>query len=113
MFNFLEMAGNHEERKVANFKQNDLEIDTALVNDGKQPYETAIKYPSLYPTTHHWVIIEGYDSKAEAQVGHDKWVEIMTTNPPEVLADCLNAGTADLLDAMGGGERLKHPRKEF
>jgi len=98
MFDFLMDAGNYSERKVDNFENEDCIIDTCAVSDGNKPYETGIQH-ILY-NNNQWVIVEAYNSKDEAQIGHDKWVKIMTSeNLPDTLKDCQNAGIAGFLDA--------------
>lgn len=75
MFDFMNMMGNHEARLVANFKSELLTIDTCMVTDSDQPYETGISVSSYEGGK--WIIVEMYDCKEEAQKGHDKWVEML------------------------------------
>jgi hypothetical protein len=86
---FLSMAYNHDERMVDRYESDDLVIDTCFVTDGAHDYETAIRSP-LY-NNNKWVIVEAYDTKDEAQKGHDNWVDTMTNNPPDKLVECLNS----------------------
>lgn len=81
LFDFIDMADNYEDRKVARFEEinNDLIIDTAWVNDCKPPYETAIQHKNY--NNGQWVIVEHYETKEKALSGHMKWVKIMTTEP--------------------------------
>ena len=86
MFDYFDMAYNYEDRKVANYTSGDvtLFVDTARVTDSSKPYETAISHPKY--NHNKWVIVELYDTKEEAQIGHDKWVALMTAEIlPEVL----------------------------
>lgn len=78
MFGFLNMMGNYEERKVARWPDSEEEwiVDTAAVCDSAQPFETAIQHPRY--NSGSMVIVELYDTKEEAKIGHDKWVEIMS-----------------------------------
>ena len=85
MFNFMSMADNYEERKVDNTKFEKTEIDTCSVTDSNQDYETGIKDPRY--NDGDWIIVEMYDTKEEAQTGHNKWVETMRNNPPSELKD--------------------------
>ncbi len=99
MFNFMDMMGDYSDRKVDNFKQGKLTVDTARVTDAAKDYETAVKHPQYNDGA--WVIVEIYDTKAEAQVGHDKWVKTMTTEPlPATLKDVSSAEIAELLDVF-------------
>lgn len=104
MFNFFSMAGNYEQRKVDNFEgDNGLVVDTVAVTDSRKSYETGILHPAY--NGGDWVIVDLYDTKKEAQAGHDKWVAIMTAEKlPEKLVDVSSAEVADLLDAFSDGE---------
>ena len=85
MFGF-EMMFNYEERKVTRYEQDNLIIDTCAITDSDQPYETAVAHPSY--NDGNFIIVELYKTKEEAQIGHDKWVKIMTSeNLPTVLKD--------------------------
>lgn len=111
MFDFFGMAGNYEARKVDSYNDDKtgLFISTARVTDGKQPFETAVGHPD-YRDDGKLVIVEAYDTKAEAQRGHDKWLRLMTTEPlPDKLVDCCNAGLADFASALGSD--FTYPRK--
>lgn len=100
MFNFFMDTDNYEERKVDRFEKDDLIIDTARRFDGRQPYETGIEHPEY--NDGRWVIVEAYDTKEEAQVGHNAWVEKMTTlELPNILRDCQNAEISSFADAFG------------
>lgn len=99
LFDFLNDVGNHDERKVDRYKNDTLTIDTAYVSDGTKPFETAVAHPSY--NERKWVIVESYDNKDEAQIGHDRWVRIMTTDPPTVLVDCCNAEIGVLCQSIG------------
>lgn len=100
MFDFLGMMGNYEDRKVDNFEQGDLVVDTCAVTDSTQPYETAVQHPRY--NGGKWVIVELYPTKEEAQEGHNRWVATMTTNPPATLRDVSEAGIALMADTMTG-----------
>ena len=99
MFDFLDMMENHEQRLVDNYKQGDLEIDTCAVTDSKQPYETGISHPAYNEGS--WVIVEMYNTKIEAQKGHDIWVQTMTAKEmPDQLIDISTASIAILCSAV-------------
>jgi hypothetical protein len=104
MFNFMSMMNNHEDRKVDRYNGDDFFVSTVMVTDSRQPFETAVCHP-LY-NNNDIVIVELYDTKEEAQEGHNKWVEIMTLPklPPE-LRDVSSASVAELLDDVIGEER--------
>ena len=100
MFKFFDMMGNYEERKVDRYETEDLIVDTCAVNDSAEPYETAIEHPAY--NNGKWVVVEMYDSKEEAQRGHDKWVKLMTAKElPTELKDVSTAEIANLCDALG------------
>lgn len=105
MFDFLGMIDNYEERKVDRFErtnehgETDLIVDTCLVTDSKQPYETAVSHKAY--NNGKWIVVGTYDAKEEAQTGHNRWVEKMTSEDlPDIIIDVSTAGTAGLLDII-------------
>lgn len=106
MFDFLSMADNYESRKVGLHKAGDLVVSTAAVTDGEHPYETAVKHPDYNGNS--LIIVESYDSKEDAQAGHDRWISTMSAEPlPDFLQDCQNSKISAFLKA----EDLRFPRK--
>jgi hypothetical protein len=100
MFNFIGMIGNHKDRMVDQYDENGLFIDTAYVNDGEHPYETAVEHEKY--NNGKMVIVEAYDTKEEAQIGHDKWVKTMTSGTlPKTLVDCRNSFISQLASEVG------------
>jgi hypothetical protein len=100
MFEFLGMAGNYEQRKVDRYDGDGLMVSTAAVNDSSKPYETAVKHVDYNDDKH--VIVELYDTKEEAQKGHDKWVATMTADAlPNKLIDVSTSSVFELADAFG------------
>jgi hypothetical protein len=96
MFNFMDMAGNYEDRKVDKYEEGELFISTARVTDADKPYETAVKHPD-YGMDGSLAIVETYDTIEEAQKGHDQWVAKMTgENLPDELADVGLSGIGQL-----------------
>ena len=86
MFEFMSMAGNYEDRLVANTVINDVEIDTVAVTDSDQPYETGIQSKAY--NNGDWVIVEMYETEALAEDGHKKWIETFGSNEfPSELND--------------------------
>ena len=69
MFNFLFMD-EYKNRVVDNYKGDGFTVDTASVNDGNHPYETGIEHTEYNDGA--WIIVEAYDTKEDAQIGHDK-----------------------------------------
>lgn len=100
---------DYPQRVVANFEaENRLIVDTAAV-DGFKPYETAVKHPHY--RNGRWIIVEAYDTREEAQVGHEKWVAAMTADTlPSVLVDCINDSTMQEFVLRGGA--YEFPRVE-
>ena len=87
------MIGNYEQRKVDRYESADVTIDTCSVSDAPHPFETGILHPEYKDGG--WLIVEYYDSKETAQIGHDKWVARMTAAelPPfldDIAADSWN-----------------------
>lgn len=100
MFEFLEMMGTHEERKVATYNENGIFIDTCAISDSEQSFETAIEHPKYNDGT--MIIVEMYDTKEEAQKGHDKWVEKMTAKElPKSLKDVSTCDVVEFGHAIG------------
>ena len=86
MFEWLDMIGNYEQRKVANFKNDIFEIDTAYVTDRTQPYETAIRHKNF--NYNNWIVLGWSSTKEQAQEDHDKWIERFLNSPyPEKITD--------------------------
>lgn len=98
---------NYEERKVANYAEGELIVDTCAVSDSDQPYETGILHPSY--NDGKWVIVELYNSVEEATAGHLRWVKIMTAKElPKVLEDVSTCFFADLVRTA---DSMKYERK--
>lgn len=95
MFGFFGMMGTHEQRKVANDTINGVEIDTCAVTDSDQPYETGVCSKEYNGGS--WVIVEMYETKELAEVGHARWVETFKTSKPESLTDVSTSEIAKLL----------------
>lgn len=101
----LGMIGSYKSRKVDRFEADWGFISTARVTDGSKPYETAVQHKDYGDG--NMVIVECYDTKEQAQAGHVKWVGIMTSNPPDELVDCNNAGLAQFGSALGANFNKK------
>lgn len=95
MFNFLFMEP-YEKRMVDRYEVNGLIVSTAKVNDGIQLFETAVS--SKEYGNSRYIVVESYDTREEAQEGHNRWVQKMTTCPPSILVECQNSITSQLLD---------------
>lgn len=100
MFGILGMMGNYEQRKVDNFKKDKIVVDTVRVTDSHKPFETGICHPDYKGGD--WVIVELYDTKEEAQTGHDRWVKTMTAKKlPAVLNDVSTAEIFKIARVLG------------
>ena len=101
MFDFLGMAGNYEDRKVdLHTDGDDIMVSTVYVTDGRKDYETAVQHPEY--NNGGMVIVECYDTKEEAQAGHNNWVIAIRDEPlPDKLVDCKNAKISQLGEAIG------------
>jgi spermidine/putrescine-binding protein len=105
MFGYLDMLCNYEDRKVDRFEDENLIVDTAEVTDSDQKYETAVQHPQY--NEGEWIIVECYDTKEQAQEGHDKWVKKMTKEElPHQLKDVSTAYVTELQDGYGTGWRI-------
>jgi hypothetical protein len=103
LFDFFDMADDYAERKVANTEINGVTVDTARVNDSTQPYETGVEC-ELY--NDKWIIVEQYDTKEEAEKGHEKWVKVFTDKLPDKLVDVSECEIISVLTMMG-----RHPKE--
>lgn len=102
IFDFLRDYGTYESRKVDRWDNEDgtKMVSTAACSDGRKPFETAVMHPAY--NEGKMVIVECYDKKVEAQIGHDKWLNLMLTNKlPNTLVDCANAEIGQLCDDAG------------
>lgn len=102
MLSFLDTMFNHEERKVANYRGKDCEgnefvLDTCLVTDSKQPFETALSHP--FYNNGDWIILQSYDTAEEAKLGHNKWFDVFVNKGlPNVIKDHVVGGFEAMLD---------------
>lgn len=112
MFDFLDMAGTHEDMAIGRYESGGGIVDTCAVDDADQPYETGIYHNSY--NEGDWVIVQLYDTKEEALEGHRKWVGIMTyAELPENLLDVSTTSTTKFLDELGGASwRVKKKVEE-
>lgn len=95
LFDFLLDGLNYESRKVSHSEIGDAVIDTTAVSDGSQSFETGVKHPEF--NDGKWIIVEAYDTKEEAQRGHECWVVTITENLPDQLTDCQNSEISQFL----------------
>lgn len=99
MFDFLSMADNYEQRKVARYEKDNLIVDTCSANDSEQPYETGISHKSY--NNGEWIVVETYDTQEQAEQGHAQWIAVMTVNDlPEKLVDVSSCWAVNQLRAM-------------
>jgi len=102
LFDFLFDANNYEERKVERYEKDGLFVDTCEVSDQPEPYkfETAVAHPE-YCNDDEMVIVQLYESEAEAILGHNKWVKLMTSKKlPDQLIDVSDIGLTKILDEL-------------
>ena len=100
MFGFS-MMFNYEDRKVDRYEDGVMVISMAAVDDSDKPYETAVAHPNY--NDGKFVIVSTYDSRLEAEIGHQAWVQIMTAETlPVTLNDVSTAFVTALMDAIGG-----------
>lgn len=111
MFDFL-FADPYANRAVKRTEvSDDFIIDTARVNDGTHPIETAVMHPEY--NGGKCVIVEAYDTETEALAGHDKWVSIMTQSElPGALTDCANSEISQMVGIFGGPMVFSRTKRE-
>lgn len=113
LFDFVLDIGTYAERKIDNYNGKDgLVVDTCAISDSNKPYETAVEHPAY--DEGKMVIVELYDTKEEAQKGHDKWLKRMTTGKlPETLRNVFTASVTSLCDVLGKNKNWRiHIKKE-
>lgn len=76
MFEWLDMCGTYDTRKVDRFENDLFTIDTAMVTDREQSYETAIAHKDF--NGGDWIVLGWRDTKEEAQKFHDEMVAYYT-----------------------------------
>lgn len=76
MLNLISMMGNYEARKVDRFENDLFTVDTALVTDREQSYETAIAHKDF--NGGEWIVLGWRSTKEEAQKFHDEMVAYYT-----------------------------------
>ena len=106
MFDILQMFSNYEDRKIAGYESGKGEkrvfVSTVEVTDSTEPFETAVAHP-LY-NNRKLIIVETYDTREEALVGHDKWIKTITQKKdklPTYLRDVSTASIKRLGQAAG------------
>lgn len=110
MFNFFSMLDNYEQRKVGRLDAEWGYISTAEVNDAEKPYETAVRHREY--NDGKLVIVEPYNTREEAEHGHQRWVEVMTANTlPAQLIDRGLSGINAVCDMFGGEDWRVCPRQ--
>jgi hypothetical protein len=83
-FGGIMFNNDYNERVVYNDKFNGITVDTAYVRD-TGCFETGI-VDKRYREDGGWMIVEEYDTKEEAKIGHQKWVKkLKSKNPPKTL----------------------------
>lgn len=103
LFGFMSMADNYEGRKVARYDKDGVFVDTALVTDATQPYETAVQHPSY--NDNKLIIVELYDTKEEAKEGHNRWVKTMTSDElPDKIKDVSTASVIEFGESIFPGK---------
>ena len=107
--NIAGIMGNYEARLVANTEIDGGIVDTCRVTDSHRQYETGISHPAYHDGL--WVIVEGYDTKEQAALGHARWVAALAAKPAR-LTDVSECGIARLADALGVDIRGVYDRKE-
>ena len=71
-FGFMNQRPRYE-RELKEDTVNGYHIDTCAVDDRSWNYETAIQHEQFRGG--EWIVVRGYDSKEEAEAGHDMWVK--------------------------------------
>lgn len=100
MLSFFGMRDDYQSRKVDRYEKHGLIVSTARVNDGEMTYETAISHPDYKGGD--FIIVGKYNTVDDALNGHNKWVNVMTSDKlPEYLENCNNSEISRLAEEMG------------
>ena len=103
--------GNYEERKIANYKNNGVEVDTCYCSDTEKPIETAVHHPKY--NDDKWIIVDYADTEPEALLKHNKWVKKMTFEKlPETIRDICTAGISKMVDLLNDDEWREMKKEE-
>ena len=108
MFGFdpIDMLNTLEDRKIAQDKNTDCIIDTCAIPDSSKPYETAISH--RYFNNCEWIVVELYDTKEDAIIGHVKWVQSFKDGLPESLQDVSDCRVVKLAKIYGCDLNKEH-----
>lgn len=82
---FADMIGTYEQRNIANFKNDVFEIDTSGVTDRALKYESAIRHKDF--NDNEWIILGWADTKENAEIMHNKFVEYFLSNDVAEITD--------------------------
>lgn len=108
----MDMFGTYEQRKVGCYEDTKGKklVSTVAVTDSTFPYETAIQHPEY--NNGALVIVENYETKGDAEIGHKRWVGIMKSDElPDPLMDTGQSKVSQMCD-LGGEAWRKYPRKK-
>ena len=89
--------------KVNRYEKDKLIIDTCRVFDQPTPYkfETGVLHSDY--NNGLWIIVELYKDEAEATIGHNKWVKVMTQEElPYQLKDVSDIIITKIIDKVDG-----------
>ncbi len=98
------MMTPYSERVIKRYDDPDKQFfvsTTRCVDYDEVKFETAV-YSQIYYSNP--VVVELYDTKEEAILGHDKWESIMKTNPPDKLIDVSQIPITLLIDRIVASE---------
>jgi hypothetical protein len=106
----------YDERRIARSEfpsdsdEKTLIVSTCRVYDGHQPYETAIQDLRYLDG---FIPVEAYDTPELARLGHQRWVEFMTSSsPPDSLTDICQTELGAVVVQLNGGQKLTYLRQK-
>lgn len=105
------MGSNYENRKIKRHEvEGKLIVSTVRVMDSEFLYETAICHRSY--NLGLWVIVANYNTKKEAEAGHEEWIKTMTSDKlPDQLIDVSGSWIGQL--AKAGGMNTIYKREDL
>ena len=78
------------------YEGNGYTVLTCEVDDAPSPFETSVQHPEY--NDEHWIAVETYNRREDAEVGHDKWVRTMKESPPDQLVEVGESPIPKMLD---------------
>lgn len=106
----LTLLAVKEMRGVGHYSQDGIMVDTCTIGAADHPFETAVRHPRYRDEDGEIssVVVEAYDTEAEALLGHERWVKTMTQGPlPVELVEICNTQALQMYARLDGPLSVK------